>query len=82
MPVNVLLILALLNFYPYYGDSFKIECPTRSGRMMNLFEVAEEIVRRLTSIFVRDESGQRPANTTLWTNRRSQRVGNRQACRI
>ena len=61
MPVNVLLIRALLNYYPYYGDSFRIECPTGSGRMMNLFEVAEEIVRRLTSIFVRDRSGQRPS---------------------
>jgi hypothetical protein len=60
MPVNVLLIRALLNYYPYYGDSFRIECPTGSGRMMNLFEIAEEIVRRLTSIFVRDQSGRRP----------------------
>jgi hypothetical protein len=60
MPVNVLLIRALLNFYPYYGDSFRIECPTGSGRMMNLFEIAEEIVRRLTSIFVRDQNGRRP----------------------
>ena len=60
MPVNVLLIRALLNFYPYYGDAFRIECPTGSGRMMNLFEVAEEIVRRLTTIFVRDASGRRP----------------------
>jgi hypothetical protein len=58
--VNVLLIRALLNFYPYYGDAFRIECPTGSGRMMNLFEVAEEIVRRLTTIFVRDASGRRP----------------------
>jgi hypothetical protein len=60
MPVNVLLIRALLNFYPYYGDSFKVDCPTGSGQMMNLFEVAEEIVRRLTSIFVRDQSRRRP----------------------
>ena len=60
MPVNVLLIRALLNFYPYYGDSFRIKCPTGSERMMNLFEIAEEIVRRLTSIFVRDQSGRRP----------------------
>lgn len=60
MPVNVLLIRALLSFYLYYGDSFKVECPTASGKMMNLFEVAAEIGRRLTSIFLRDESGRRP----------------------
>ncbi len=41
MPVNVMLIRALLNFYLYYGDNFKIECPTGSGNMMNLFEVAK-----------------------------------------
>jgi hypothetical protein len=59
MPVNAVLIRALLNFYLYYGDSFKVECPTGSGKMMNLFEVAAEIGRRLTSIFTRDESGRR-----------------------
>jgi hypothetical protein len=60
MPVNALLIRALLQFYSYYGDSFKIECPTGSGRMMNLFEVAREIAARLTRIFERDERGHRP----------------------
>jgi hypothetical protein len=60
MPVNAVLIRALLSFYLYYGDSFKVECPTGSGRMMNLFEVAAEIGKRLTSIFLRDESGRRP----------------------
>jgi hypothetical protein len=60
MPVNVLLIRALLNFYLYYGDNFKIECPTGSGKMMNLFEVAKEIADRLTRIFLRDEHGRRP----------------------
>jgi hypothetical protein len=60
MPVNVLLIRALLSFYAYYGDNFKIECPTGSGRLMNLFEVAREIANRLTRIFLRDESGRRP----------------------
>jgi len=59
MPVNVMLIRALLNFYLYYGDAFKIECPTGSGRMMNLFEVAKEIADRLTRIFLRDERGRR-----------------------
>jgi hypothetical protein len=56
MPVNVILIRALLNFYAYYGDNFKIECPTGSGRMMNLFEVAKEISDRLSRIFLRDPS--------------------------
>ncbi len=60
MPVNVMLIRALLNFYAYYGDTFKIECPTGSGKMMNLFEVAKEIADRLTRIFLRDGSGRRP----------------------
>jgi hypothetical protein len=60
MPVNALLIRALLSFYLYYGDSFKIECPTGSGRLMNLFGVAREIASRLTGIFLRDKSGRRP----------------------
>ena len=60
MPVNTLIIRALLNFYLYYGDNFKIECPTGSGRMMNLFEVAQEITDRLARIFLRDRSGRRP----------------------
>jgi len=60
MPVNALLIRALLSFYGYYGDNFKIECPTGSGTLMNLFEVAREISNRLTRIFLRDQSGRRP----------------------
>jgi len=60
MPVNALLIRGLLSFYLYYGDNFKVECPTGSGRMMNLFEVAQEIGRRLAGIFLRDPSGRRP----------------------
>jgi Glycosyl hydrolase family 63 C-terminal domain len=60
MPVNALILRALLNFYLFYGDTFKIECPTGSGRLMNLFEVAQEITRRLTRIFLRNDSGQRP----------------------
>ena len=62
MPVNALLIRALLNFYMYYGDNFKIECPTGSGKMMNLFEVSKEIAGRLTRIFTCDEHGRRPVN--------------------
>jgi hypothetical protein len=59
-PVNTLIIRALLNFYLYYGDNFKIECPTGSGKMMNLFEVSKEIASRLTRIFLRNEQGKRP----------------------
>jgi len=60
MPVNALIIRALLNFYLYYGDNFKIECPTGSGKMMNLFEVSKEISDRLANIFLRDKQGKRP----------------------
>ncbi|HXX74135.1 MAG TPA: glucosidase [Nitrospiraceae bacterium] len=60
VPVNALIIRALLNFYAYYGDNFKIECPTGSGRMMNLFEVAQEITERLARIFLRGRNGRRP----------------------
>jgi hypothetical protein len=60
MPVNALIIRALQQFYLYYGDTFKIQCPTGSGRMMNLFEVSKEIADRLTRIFTRDEHGRRP----------------------
>ncbi len=60
MPVNIMIIRALLNFYLYYGDNFKIECPTGSGKMMNLFEVSKEISDRLTRIFLLNEQGKRP----------------------
>jgi len=60
MPVNILLVRGLLNYYLYYGDNFKVECPTGSGNMMNLFEVSKELARRLSSIFLRDEDGRRP----------------------
>jgi Mannosylglycerate hydrolase MGH1-like glycoside hydrolase domain len=60
MPVNGLLIRALMTFYLRYGDSFTVECPTGSGNRMNLFEVARDIANRLTRIFLRDASGRRP----------------------
>jgi tetratricopeptide (TPR) repeat protein len=60
MPVNALLIRALLQYYLYYGDNFKIGCPTGSGNSMNLFEVAREIANRLSRIFLRDQAGRRP----------------------
>jgi hypothetical protein len=60
MPVNLLVIRALLQYYLYYGDRFKVECPTGSGRMMNLFEVSKELSARLARIFLRDDEGRRP----------------------
>jgi hypothetical protein len=60
MPVNLLLIRALIQSYLYYGDDFKIECPTGSGQMMTLFEVAREISDRLSGIFLRGKDGKRP----------------------
>jgi len=60
MPVNGLIIRALLQYYLYYGDEFKIECPTSSGRMMTLYQVAEEIAHRLANIFLKDKNGRRP----------------------
>jgi len=60
MPVHALIIRALMHYYSYYGDNFKIECPTRSCNAMNLFEVAREIADRLTRIFLRDQYDRRP----------------------
>jgi hypothetical protein len=60
MPVNALIVRALYQYYAYYGNDFTIECPTGSGRMMTLYQVAEEITRRLTSIFLRDAQDRRP----------------------
>jgi Glycosyl hydrolase family 63 C-terminal domain len=61
-PINFLILRGLANFYLYYGDDFKVECPTGSGKKMTLFEVAQELGRRLYSIFLRDPAagGQRP----------------------
>jgi hypothetical protein len=60
MPVNGLIIRALLQYFAYYGNDFTVECPTGSGRTMTLYQVAEEIARRLGRIFLRDEQGRRP----------------------
>jgi hypothetical protein len=60
MPINIMLIRALQQFYLYYGDNFKIECPTGSGNLMNLFDVSKEISNRLVSTFTRDKQGRRP----------------------
>jgi len=53
-------VRGLLNLYMFYGDDFKVECPTGSGKRMTLFEIAKEISRRLSSMFLRDASGRRP----------------------
>jgi hypothetical protein len=60
MPVNALIIRALLQYYAYYGNDFKVECPTGSGKQMNLYQVAEEISNRLASIFLKGKDGRRP----------------------
>jgi len=60
MPVNTLIVRGLLNLYAFYGDDLKVECPTGSGNRMTLYEAAREITRRLSSIFTRNEHGQRP----------------------
>jgi hypothetical protein len=62
MPINYLLYTALLRLYAYYGEQFKIECPTGSGNMCTLLQVAQELAERLTRIFLRDASGARPGN--------------------
>lgn len=61
-PVNFLLVESLQKFHHYLGDSFKVECPTGSGRMLTLWEIAAELSRRLTQIFLRDENGRRPVH--------------------
>jgi hypothetical protein len=69
IPVNVMLIRALLNIYQYIGDDFKVECPTGSGNMMNMYDVAKEISARLANIFKLDKDGRRPV---FGSNRRFQ----------
>jgi hypothetical protein len=61
-PVNYLLIEALERYHHFYGDSLKVECPTGSGRLLTLNEVAREIVRRLVKIFLPDALGRRPCH--------------------
>jgi hypothetical protein len=60
MPVNFLIIRALLHLHGFLGEEFKVQCPTGSGNYMTLFDVAKEIERRLAATFLRDESGRRP----------------------
>jgi hypothetical protein len=60
MPVNLLILRALINLYAFYGDDFKVQCPTGSGHYMTLYEVAQELKRRLAATFLRDANGKRP----------------------
>jgi hypothetical protein len=62
MPLNYLLVEALERYHHFYGDTLKVECPTGSGRLMNLSEVARELARRLTNLFLPDASGRRPCH--------------------
>ncbi|HTO88320.1 MAG TPA: glucosidase [Thermoanaerobaculia bacterium] len=59
-PINYLILESLKRYHMYFGDSFKVECPTGSGRMMDLHEVSREIARRLSRLFLPDASGRRP----------------------
>ena len=59
-PVNYLLIESLQKYHHYYGEDFKVDCPTHSDQQMDLWEVAAEISKRLTRIFLRDKDGKRP----------------------
>lgn len=60
MPVNFLIIESLQKFHHYYGDDFTVECPTGSGKYLTLQEVADELTRRITRLFLRDQEGRRP----------------------
>src|SRR5690606_30559036 len=69
-PINYLLIEALQRFHYYHGDNFKVEMPTRSGNWMTLAEVARELSRRLTRLFLRNKAGTRPiyGGSTVFQN--------------
>ena len=60
MPVNMLIVQSLRRLYSYYGDAFTVECPTGSGHKMTLWQVADELARRLSSVFLRGPDGRRP----------------------
>ncbi len=60
MPMNFLILRALLQYFGYFGPSFEVEYPTGSGKRMNLFEIARDLAQRLIRLFIRDESGRRP----------------------
>jgi hypothetical protein len=61
MPMQLMLIRALVNQYAHLGNEFKVECPVGSGHQLNLLQVSQEIARRLSRLFVRGKDGRRPA---------------------
>jgi hypothetical protein len=66
MPLNYLLIESLERYHHFYGDQLQVECPAGSGQMLNLKQVACEIMRRLTSLFLPDATGGRPCHGSDW----------------
>jgi hypothetical protein len=64
LPTNYLLVEALESYHHFYGDTLQVECPTGSGRMMNLQQVADELALRLTRLFLPDDKGRRPCHGT------------------
>jgi hypothetical protein len=58
-PVNFLIIESLQKFHSYYGNEFKVECPTNSGKYLTILEIADELAKRLSRIFLKDASGKR-----------------------
>ena len=78
-PMNLLLIRALLQHYRYYGDDLNVECPTGSGTMMTLFEVAQELSCRLVGTFLRDGTGGVPS-TAGPSSSRTTRIGATSSC--
>lgn len=71
LPINFLLVESLRTYHQFYGDTFTVECPTGSGKMCSLAEVADEIQRRLIRIFMKDKEGVRPcqAHDAKFSNR-------------
>jgi hypothetical protein len=70
MPMQLMLIRALVNQYAHLGNNFKVECPVGSGRQLTLLEVSQEIARRLSRLFIRNKEGRRPAHGdhTRWND--------------
>jgi hypothetical protein len=70
MPMQLMLIRALVNQYAYLGNNFKVECPVGSGRQLNLLEVSQELERRLSRLFILNREGHRPAhgNHSRWND--------------
>jgi Mannosylglycerate hydrolase MGH1-like glycoside hydrolase domain len=72
-PINYLLIESLQQFHHYYGDDFKVECPTRSGNLLTLKEIANELSNRLIKLWLRDGKGERPFSRASHTSSGTER---------